>query len=199
MADLVGPDPLSGTGPLAGHVSVLEHVHRFAADSAVAALAGPCAPVTPLVQWRSSTASRLTCRGCDPTMPQRSPRWSEWQSTVPSTWRRAPSPATPRGAGSRNWRQVLAARRLGRLSAADWSERIEAAVAERVSAFSRYRRWAPGRPVIVTANDALNGLSNGDVGVVVTDGDSVAVAMAGPSASTSVPPHSWPSSNGGGP
>jgi len=99
---------------------------------------------TPLVQWRSSTASRLTCRGCDPTMPQRSPRWSEWQSTVPSTWRRAPSPATPRG----RWQpqlafKVLAARRLGRLSAADWSERIEAAVAERVSAFSRYRRWRP--------------------------------------------------------
>ena len=182
MADLVGPDPLSGTGPLAGHVSVLDHVHRFAADSAVAALAravrtGDAARAMAVLDGESPDVSWV--RSDDAAALAEVERVAVDGAVDVAT--RAIAGDAAGALAAATGVKVLAARRLGRLSAADWSERIEAAVAERVPAFSRYRRWAPGRPVIVTANDALNGLSNGDVGVVVTDGDSVAVAMAGPS------------------
>jgi exodeoxyribonuclease V alpha subunit len=44
-----------------------------------------------------------------------------------------------------------------------------------------WRRWYVGRPIIVGANDDLNGVANGDVGVVVAtaDGPMVALGTAG--------------------
>jgi len=193
MADLVGPDRCQA-GPLAGHVSV-SSTSTACRDSA--RRPGPAVPhgdaaramavldgESPDVSWVRSA------------MPQRSPRWSEWQSTVPSTGDARHRRRRRGGAGSRNWRQGAGAR--------DWVdsapptvERIEAAVAERVPPS---RATAGGRPAADDrdANDALNGLSNGDVGVVVTDGDSVAVAMA---ALRHRPPfhRTLASSNGGGP
>ena len=60
--------------------------------------------------------------------------------------------------------QVLAARRRGLFGVADWNQRVERHLSD---AGLLRGRWSAGRPVMVTANDKLNGLFNGDVGVVV--------------------------------
>ena len=73
--------------------------------------------------------------------------------------------------------KVLAATRHHRLGLYDWSERIEAGVSARVPELQRNRRWYVGRPIMVTANDKLNRVANGDIGLVVARGDGVAVAF----------------------
>jgi exodeoxyribonuclease V alpha subunit len=82
--------------------------------------------------------------------------------------------------------KVLAATRRGPLGLHDWSERIESAVAVSVetslTTLRRGERWYVGKPVLVTANDALLGVANGDVGVVVLDpgsGDRLVALRAG--------------------
>jgi exodeoxyribonuclease V alpha subunit len=64
--------------------------------------------------------------------------------------------------------KVLAATRRGPLGVEDWNQRIERWLRE---AGRMRTRWSPGRPVMVTANDYLNGVFNGDVGIVVRDTD----------------------------
>ena len=63
--------------------------------------------------------------------------------------------------------KLLAATRRGPFGLDDWSERIERAVASRAGGLKRGERWYVGRPILVTTNDRLTGVSNGDAGVVV--------------------------------
>ncbi len=72
--------------------------------------------------------------------------------------------------------KVLSATRRGPLGLEEWTDRIEAAVAAEVP-FGRTRRWFAGRPVIATANDRVNGVFNGDVGVTVATDGAVAVVF----------------------
>jgi exodeoxyribonuclease V alpha subunit len=71
--------------------------------------------------------------------------------------------------------KLLAATRRGPFGLHAWSERIEAAVADRidgpVDTLRRGERYYVGKPVLVTANDPIAGVANGDVGVVVVDPD----------------------------
>jgi exodeoxyribonuclease V alpha subunit len=60
--------------------------------------------------------------------------------------------------------QVLAARRGGPLGVQDWNQRVDRALTD---AGLLRGAWSAGRPVMVSANDPLNGLFNGDVGVTV--------------------------------
>ncbi|WP_111768252.1 exodeoxyribonuclease V subunit alpha [Nakamurella deserti] len=62
--------------------------------------------------------------------------------------------------------RVLCAHRTGPYGVEDWSRRIERWLAESRSA-THQAEWYLGRPVLVTANDYLLGLYNGDTGVVV--------------------------------
>ena len=73
--------------------------------------------------------------------------------------------------------KILAATRHQPFGVFDWSDRIESAVAARVPELSQTRRWYVGRPVIVTSNDPLNRVANGDVGLVINSEGGVAVAM----------------------
>ena len=74
--------------------------------------------------------------------------------------------------------KVLAATRRGPNGMAEWTGRIEQGVALRVTDFHPDRRWHVGRPVLVTANDGVNGVFNGDTGVVVTSEEGMEVALA---------------------
>ncbi len=76
--------------------------------------------------------------------------------------------------------KVLCATRRGPLGVEDWTRQIETAVA-RLSPSSDVGRlrWYVGRPVMVTENDYLNHLFNGDTGVVVRDERGAAVAFPG--------------------
>lgn len=76
----------------------------------------------------------------------------------------------------------LAATRRGEYELYRWTDRIESAVAEAVegdgTTLRRGERWYVGKPVLITANDAVLNVANGDVGVVVDDDGEKMVALA---------------------
>ena len=65
--------------------------------------------------------------------------------------------------------KVLSALRRGREGVDGWNRRVEEHL--RNKDLKRYDDWYTGRPVMVTANDYLNSVFNGDVGVAVRNGD----------------------------
>jgi exodeoxyribonuclease V alpha subunit len=71
--------------------------------------------------------------------------------------------------------RVLCAHRVGPFGVERWNRHLETGLARagRPSA-----GWYPGRPLLVTANDYVNGLFNGDLGVVVVEGQRRLVAFA---------------------
>jgi len=73
--------------------------------------------------------------------------------------------------------KVLAATRSRPFGVDHWSELIESAVVDRVAGVNNTRPWFVGRPVIVTSNDRMNRIANGDVGIVVANGNSMTVAL----------------------
>jgi len=64
--------------------------------------------------------------------------------------------------------QVLSATRKGRLGIDHWNSTVEDALGASTS-----QRWYLGRPVMVTRNDRSTQLSNGDVGIVCSSGDTM--------------------------
>ena len=75
--------------------------------------------------------------------------------------------------------KVLAAVRRGPLGLFDWSDLIDGAALGAVPVALRGGRPRVGTPVMVTHNDPVNRLANGDVGVVVHAPDGRWVVMAG--------------------
>jgi exodeoxyribonuclease V alpha subunit len=65
--------------------------------------------------------------------------------------------------------RVLCARRRGPDGVEAWNRAIERGLAARLPGFHPERRWAVGRPLLVTENDPAVRLFNGDVGVVLPD------------------------------
>ena len=89
--------------------------------------------------------------------------------------------------------KVLAATRRGPLGLHAWTDRVEGAVAGLLEAadpdgtttLRRGERWYVGKPVLVTANDPVLRVANGDVGVVVArppDGPAGGASPAPPAA-----------------
>ena len=62
--------------------------------------------------------------------------------------------------------KVLAAVRMGACGLHEWSDLIESGVAELVRSLRSEGRWALGRPLMVTRNDPVARVANGDTGVV---------------------------------
>lgn len=60
--------------------------------------------------------------------------------------------------------RLLCAHREGPFGVTGWNRLVERLLSER-SGVTRYAEWYAGRPVLVTANDRVLGLSNGDLGV----------------------------------
>lgn len=182
LGDLVGPHALQPAAPpsgvLAPRTTVLQRVHRFGADSAIAALADA-------VRSGQVDDALDVLRGDDAQV--------SWVLDTDGAGRRAVVDEVA-DAGARlvtaaldgrpedalvaaQQIKVLAATRHGDLGVYDWTSRVEAAVQRLVPDLRRTSRWYPGRPVMVTANDDLVRVANGDVGVVVRDGDGLAVAL----------------------
>jgi exodeoxyribonuclease V alpha subunit len=185
MADVVGPAPdtdasvgASTTGPLAGRVTVLQRTHRFGSDSPIAALAAAIrvgdedrtlhllAGDEASVRWvtdtdeagRADLLAGLVERGVEVV--------------------RAASAGDGEAAlAAAQQVKVLAAVRRHELGVWDWSDRIEQAVLDAVPEVTRTARWYVGRPIIVTANDPLAQVANGDVGVLVEHEGTRAVAL----------------------
>jgi exodeoxyribonuclease V alpha subunit len=75
--------------------------------------------------------------------------------------------------------RLLCAHREGRYGVNGWNREIERLVSD-VTGIVHYREWYAGRPVLVTANDHVLGVYNGDIGVTILRPDGrLAVALAG--------------------
>lgn len=192
MSDLVGPSGASGEpddggegggagapGPvLAGRVTVLRRMRRFGEDSAIAALAeairiGDVEEALVLLTRGSTEVRWVDPEGASALDRVKSEVVAAGVDMVSAA--RAGASDTALAAANRV--KVLAATRRGPLGVNDWTAMLEAEVSASVPGFSPGRRWHVGRPVMVTANDPINGVFNGDVGVVVAQGTAMEVAL----------------------
>ncbi len=173
LGDLVGPAAASAgeppAGPLAPAIVVLRRVHRFAADSAIAVLADAV---------RTGDADRALAalrdaddaeaRRIDPSDPR---ALRELHAEVAAN-AAAVAGAALAGDGEAGLHlatevKVLCATRYGPLGSTAWTSEIERAAARLVDDLAVAREWYVGRPIIVTRNDYLTGVFNGDTGLVV--------------------------------
>lgn len=185
LGDVVGPGPGGGdlpASPIAERIVVLERVHRFAAGSAVARLADA-------VKARDADRAADVLR--DPSAgdvawvdPSDTEGMARLRGDVVAAASQVVSCARDGDAFEALRRcqemKVLCATRSGPLGSYSWSERIEAGLVHAPGATRGARGWYVGRPVIVSENDYLAELFNGDTGVVVSDpgrGGSLWVAM----------------------
>jgi exodeoxyribonuclease V alpha subunit len=168
----------SVSGPLAGHVAVLRRSRRFDAGSGIAALAEAVRlgdADAALAVLDDDVADTRWVR------PDDAAALAELEHQVVDAGVEVAMAALAGFASSGLQAalavKVLAATRHRRGGLYDWNERIESAIAARVPDLAIGRRWYVGRPVIVTANDPLTRVANGDVGLVVAQGDGLAVAF----------------------
>ena len=170
LGDIVGtrgrPTPVA----LADNVVTLDRVHRFSAGSPIAALAsaidqGDADLVIDLLRsGGSADAGAVSLVEPDDTSGVDRVVQSvlERARVLVELGRNGDAAGALAQMGSQ---QVLAARRRGPFGVADWNQRVDRHLSD---AGLLRGRWSAGRPVMVTANDQLNGLFNGDVGVVVS-------------------------------
>jgi exodeoxyribonuclease V alpha subunit len=183
MGDMVGPAEESGDvamGPLAGRVTELVRGHRFAGGSAMAALA------LAIRRGEADRAVDILASG-DPEVhwvqPEAGADLDELRAAVVDGARQVISSAlagaAPDAIAAAQRIKVLAAVRHGPNGLLEWSDTISTRVRDDVPVYRRGGWPRVGTPVMVTGNDPINGLANGDVGVVVLDGDRSRVAMGG--------------------
>jgi len=185
LGDIVGPAiDLDATpdGPLADNIVVLQRVHRFAADSAIAALADAV---------RSGDAHRaigvLSDSGSDDVRwidPADREALGQLRRMVVSGAAEVARAARKGEAGDALDRavdlKVLCGTRFGPLGSYAWRDHLERQLPKLVQGLSTDRGYYVGRPVIITRNDYITGVFNGDTGIVVRDDDRTVVAMPGP-------------------
>ena len=193
LGDVVGPAARTGTpaaGPLDGSIVVLRRVHRFAADSAIAALADAV---------RVGDADRAVEVLRDPDAaevawvdPADVGALREARDLVVAAAARVATAALAGDAEGALTRatevKVLCGTRFGPLGTFAWRDHLERRLPALVEGLRTEQTWYVGRPVIVTRNDPLTGVVNGDTGVVVRQGDRTMVALPGPGGTRLVPP-----------
>ncbi|MFM8303196.1 MAG: exodeoxyribonuclease V subunit alpha [Actinomycetota bacterium] len=180
LGEVVGPAATGpAAGPLAGAVVVLDRVHRFAADSAIAALADAVRVgdvERALAVLGDGGSDEVTWVGADDTAGVTRLQQQAADAAV------AVVHAAGTGDGARALElatdlKVLCATRRGDLGTYRWTDRIEDLAATALPQAGIGRRWYVGRPVVVTSNDYPNRLFNGDVGVVIARDNQPTVAF----------------------
>ena len=180
LGDIVGPVASRGAhGPLEDNIVLLEQNHRFDTSPVIAALAtaireGEADLVVEILadncysarDWSSSELAWLDPEKGDPS------GLAHLQQVV------ADQAAEVVEAASRNQVEeglelaselkVLCATRFGPVGVAGWTSAIEARLKPRFAYGAIGGRNYPGRPVIVTRNDYMHEVFNGDVGLVVS-------------------------------
>ncbi len=174
MGDMVGPDDGrlgTGAGTLSGRVTELVRGHRFAVGSAMADLA------LAIRRGDADEVIRLLSRG-DPEVhwvpPDPGPALDALRADVVDGARRIIERALDgqgvEAVAAAQQVKVLAAVRHGPNGLFEWSDFISDMVRDDVPPHRRGGWPRVGTPIMVTGNDPINGLANGDVGVVVHDG-----------------------------
>jgi exodeoxyribonuclease V alpha subunit len=171
------PEPV-GPGALADRVTVLRTMRRFGGDSTIAALAnavrtGDGSRALELLEEGATDLRWVRPDDVD-QLAEVTGELVEAGAELVTMAARGDGPSALDAAGRV---KVLAATRRGPNGMAEWTGRIEQGVALRVADFHPDRRWHVGRPVLVTANDRVNGVFNGDSGVVVTGEEGMEVAL----------------------
>lgn len=87
--------------------------------------------------------------------------------------------------------RLLLAHREGPFGVTQWAMTAETWVAA-ATGYASAGAWPLGRPLLITENDRTSGLYNGDTGVIVADGDAVAVAFGDADEPRLVRPHQLP-------
>jgi len=194
LEDVVGPALLSPVAdapdaPLAGRVTVLTEMHRFSADSTIAALAKA------VREGDAESAIEILGDGHDDVewiRPQEAGRQNALRQLVTDAAvdvvMAALAGDAAAGMAAATRIKVLAATRQGAYGLYDWNDRIEGAVASRVPQLNRYSSWYVGRPIMVTANDYVNKVFNGDVGLAVSLESGLGVAFVDGSQIRILPP-----------
>lgn len=183
MGDMVGPAAGghgTGTEPLAGRVTELVRGHRFATGSAMAELAlaiqrGQESEVLQLLEHADGEVHWVR--------PDDAPALAALRQQVVQGARDVVECALgglgPDALAAAQQIKVLAAVRHGSNGLFAWSDLIADAVRDDVPPYRRGGWPRIGTPVMVTGNDPINRLANGDVGVVVHDGSRTWVVMGG--------------------
>jgi len=184
MADLVGPGgdlPGRPDLPLAGRVTELRRGYRFTAGSATATLAlairdGDADRVVELLSEGGPEVHWVT--------PGDAAGLSDLRDQVVSAAHRTVSAALDgrerESLVAAQSVKVLAAVRLGPNGRDEWSALIGDAVTGDVPVGRRGGWPRVGTPVMVTRNDPVNDVANGDVGVVVDEDSTSWVLLGGP-------------------
>ena len=189
LADIVGPAaglpepgraPADGATPsIAGRVVVLERVHRFEEQGAIADFADavrhgdPDRAVTllegdlqPVVWVESRTGASY--RGLTERVAAHRIRLVELASR---------SGNEKEALGALGELAVLCAHREGPGSVDQWRRDIESALDARFPGLRYGGEWYPGRPLMITTNDYTLDLYNGDIGVVVRTAEGLRVVF----------------------
>ena len=173
MADLVGPwggASSTGDGPLHDRVTELIRGHRFSSGSSTAALAlairkGDGDAVMDLL-GSGDTEVHWVEPGDRAALAHLHEQVTGAAQEVVAAAMAGDGEAALTAAGRI---KVLAAVRRGPNGLFEWSDLIRVAVEDAVPAGQRTGRPWVGTPVMVTGNDPVNRLANGDVGVVIND------------------------------
>lgn len=206
LSDIIGPSvapqPDTGhLGQLAERITVLARSHRFGQSSPIGQLASSirAGRAEPMLELLASTSSFSgeTDNGSVSTMSTASSiSWIDPHDPDGSSGLKRliddviesavlvaeAALAGDAAAGIRHAMstKVLAAVHHAQFGLHHWNDLIENAVGERVADFDNSRPWFIGRPVIITANDRVNRVSNGDIGLTVAHHGSLAVALPAP-------------------
>jgi exodeoxyribonuclease V alpha subunit len=173
LGEIVGPRVTGpAEGPLGADVVLLKRVHRFAADSEIAALADAIRlgdddrAVDLLAKHRSG---ELTWVEDDDQAAVIGLQEDVARDAVKVVHEAQAGNDKDAEEGLRlaSELKVLCATRFGPLGVFAWSARIEALMERALPEAGIGRGWYVGRPIIVTRNDYLNKVFNGDVGLVV--------------------------------
>lgn len=166
LADLV-ESPAGAASVLAPRVVELTVAHRFGAGSGIAALAEA------VRRGETDAAIEVLGSGAADVQWVRPGEGSELDvlraEVVGAALEMTSAARDGRVAdalGAARRLKVLAATRRGPFGLQDWSEQIEAGVAEVLPELRSGRRWEVGRPFMVTRNDPVARVANGDTGVV---------------------------------
>ncbi len=184
LGEIVGPAATEAAeGPLAADIVLLERVHRFGSDSAIAALAdairtGDADRAIDLLR-HDKTSELSWVDDDDDGGIDRLHR--EAAAAAVEVARAAYAGDAEAGLRLASDLKVLCATRLGPLGVYRWSDRIETLVAREMPEVGSGRRWYVGRPIIITSNDYLNRLFNGDIGLVVAGDNGPVAAFPDPS------------------
>lgn len=176
LADLVGSETPDGGGPLDGAITTLDRVHRFGRESGIAALAEAIrtGAVDHTLQLLDGSRPDLRLVHPDDTVALTTELVDAGIASVEAARSGRIADALTASAQIK----VLSAQHRGSNGRFEWSHRIEAAVHAHVAEPVRHGAWYAGRPVLVTRNDRLNRVFNGDTGVTVAADGRLLVALA---------------------